>query len=113
MSYNPPTGPPLNWNNKNAGQGSPYGNEARGYAPQPQPNYNQQNYGGWNNQYGPPGPPGGYYQQGSPAPQGGYTQQQPQPQYYVQQQPKKDNNSNCLMGCLAAMCLCCTLDAIF
>ncbi|RKP28927.1 hypothetical protein METBISCDRAFT_28661 [Metschnikowia bicuspidata] len=112
MTYNPPTGPPLNWDNKNAGQGGPYGNEARGYAPQPQPNYNHQNYGG-NNHSGPGGPPGGYFQQGPPPPQGGYYQQQPQQQYYVQQQPKKDNNSNCLMGCLAAMCLCCTLDAIF
>lgn len=113
MSYNPPTGPPQNWDNKNSGgynQGPPQQDQSRGYAPQQQPNYQQQNYGGYNQQ----GPPqGNYYQQGPPPQQGGYYQQPPQQQYYVQQQPKQDNNSNCLMGCLAAMCLCCALDAIF
>lgn len=56
---------------------------------------------------GPP-PQGGYgYPQG-----GGYYQQQPQQQYYVQQK-RSSGNENCLMACLAGMCICCTLDMLF
>ncbi|KAM9940053.1 hypothetical protein OXX80_000480 [Metschnikowia pulcherrima] len=113
--YNPPTGPPPSWDAKNAEapHGAPPTNVSRGYAPPQQPNYQQQAYQQGYNQggYGQGGYSQGGYQQGPP--QGGYYQQQPQQPYYVQQQKPSNNNSNCLMGCLAAMCLCCTLDAIF
>ncbi|SGZ53448.1 CIC11C00000000713 [Sungouiella intermedia] len=108
-NYNPPTGPPPNWDDKQ--QSAPLGNQSqtdRGYAPPQQPHYQQQGYGGGYGQQGPP--QGGYYQQGPP--QGGYYQQQPQQQYYVQQQ-KSSSSNGCLMGCLAALCMCCTLDALF
>lgn len=107
MSYNPPTGPPPNWESKeqNSSAPAPQGEQSRGYGGQQQPYYQpQQGY-----QQGYNGPPQQGYYQGQP--QGGYYQQQPQQQYYVQQ--KKSNNNDCLMGCLAAMCVCCTLDAIF
>ncbi|KAI8077536.1 hypothetical protein BDF21DRAFT_421249 [Thamnidium elegans] len=32
---------------------------------------------------------------------------------YVQQQPQKKEDSSMCLGCLAAMCFCCALDAIF
>ena len=32
---------------------------------------------------------------------------------YVQQQPRSGGNDSCLMGCLAALCVCCTLDMLF
>ena len=31
---------------------------------------------------------------------------------YVQQQPRSGGNDSCLMGCLAALCVCCTLDML-
>lgn len=112
--YNPPTGAPPNWSQ----QPQDHQNYS-GYAPQAQPAYNQQTqdrgFGGYHQQGYQPPPPQGYYQQpgqyGAP-PQGGYYQAQPQQPMYVQQQ-KTSDNSSCLMGCLAAMCLCCTLDMIF
>ena len=61
------------------------------------------------NAYGPPPPQGGYYQQQPGG--GGYYQQQQQPMY-VQQQPRSGGNDSCLMGCLAALCVCCTLDML-
>lgn len=63
------------------------------------------------------GQQGGYYQQGPP--QGGYYQGPPPQGYYPQQQPvyvqqqRGLNSDGCLMGCLAALCACCVLDAIF
>lgn len=124
-NYNPPTGPPPNWsdskgqtNNNNASAGG-QGETSRGYAPPLQPQYQQQGYGGYQQggqqggYYQQQGPPqGGYYQQQGQQ-QGGYYQQQPQQQYYVQQKKSGGGSEGCLMGCLAAMCLCCTLDAIF
>lgn len=109
--YAPPTGAPPNWSNNN-----------QGYVPQAQPSYNnQQQDRGYHQQgyqqqgYGAPPPQQGYggYQQGygAPPPQQGYYQQQQQPMY-VQQQ-KTSNNEGCLMACLAALCVCCTLDMLF
>ncbi|QLQ80347.1 hypothetical protein HG537_0D03480 [Torulaspora globosa] len=69
-----------------------------------------------------------------PPPQQQYYQQYPQPQYqqqpqypqyyqqqpphqqqpiYVQQQPPRSGNEDCLTACLAALCICCTLDLLF
>lgn len=98
--YNPPQGPPPTFS-QNEG----------GYAPQSQPQYNadtQDRGFGYHHQqgYGQ----GAYYQQPAYPPPGGYYQQQ-QP-VYVQQQPTS-NNDDCLMACLATMCVCCALDAIF
>lgn len=120
-NYNPPTGAPPNWDAKAPSHPPPGSNGqlSRGYVPPLQPNYQQQQgygQGGYNQGYNQ----GGYggYQQGPPQgyqqgpPQGGYYQQQPQQQYYVQQK-KSNNNEGCLMGCLAALCMCCALDAIF
>lgn len=118
QEYAPPTGAPPNWSSSNNDSGH------GGYVPQGQPAYSQQTqlrgYGGHQQQGYQQGYPQqgyqqgyqqqGYQQQGYPPQQGGYYQQQ-QPMY-VQQKPQSNNNS-CLMGCLAAMCLCCTLDAIF
>jgi len=57
----------------------------------------------------PPQGYGGYGQQGPPQYGQNYG---PAPQYQQPaQQPQKDHS--CLMGCLAAMCVCCALDAIF
>lgn len=120
-SYDPPTGAPPNWSQGN--------NSSGGYVPQAQPAYGQQTqdrgwggngghqaYGqqGYGQQgYGQQGyGQQGYGQQGY-GQQGGYYQQQPQQPMYVQQQSSSGGGQSCLMGCLAAMCLCCTLDAIF
>ncbi|KAK6197434.1 uncharacterized protein RJT21DRAFT_3527 [Scheffersomyces amazonensis] len=111
--YNPPTGAPPNWGNEGGQQG---------YVPQAQPSYNTQQqdrgYGGYQQQQGYGGgyPPqqgyGGYPPQqqgyGGPPPGGYYQQQQP---VYVQQQPQRDDS--CLMACLGALCICCTLDMLF
>ncbi|GAA5814518.1 hypothetical protein MFLAVUS_008015 [Mucor flavus] len=72
------------------------------YTPPPgQPQYQQQGYGQPQQSYQPQ-----QYQQP-------YYQPQPVPQtVYVQQPQKKEDSSMCL-GCLAAMCFCCALDAIF
>ncbi|KAG7664793.1 uncharacterized protein J8A68_001675 [[Candida] subhashii] len=106
--YQPPTGAPPSWSQGNN----------TGYSPQAQPVYNQQTqdrgYGGYPQQGYPPPPPQGYYQQpgyGAPPPQG-YYQAQPQQPMYVQQQ-SSSNNEGCLMACLAALCICCTLDMLF
>ncbi|KAI5950687.1 hypothetical protein KGF57_004235 [Candida theae] len=105
--YNPPQGPPPSHSPGGAG-GS--------YVPQSQPQYSaatQDRGFGYHQQqgYGQGPPPNAYYQQQQAyPPQGGYyPQQQPM---YVQQQ-RTNNNNDCLMACLAAMCICCTLDAIF
>ena len=76
-------------------------NDTRGYPPQQQQQYYQ----------APPQQQPQYYQQ--PQPQ--YYQHQPAPQQpiYVQQQAPQRGNEDCLTGCLAAMCLCCTLDMLF
>lgn len=127
--YNPPTGAPPHWNNGSKESGPAENHESsRGYAPTLQPSYqqqgyqqqgyqqqpqgyqqHQQGYGGYQQGYNQ-GPQQGYSQGGQ---QGGYYQQQPQQQYYVQQQKQGGGNESCLMGCLAAMCVCCALDAIF
>ncbi|KAK9458497.1 uncharacterized protein V1516DRAFT_682580 [Lipomyces oligophaga] len=103
-NYGPPSGPP------------PGMNSDRGYPSQPQQAYGgqggyypQQQQGGYYN-----GPPqGGYYngpQQGYP--QQGYQGQQQPNTVYVQQQPQRSDSDGCLMGCCAALCVCCTLDAL-
>ncbi|CAH2353411.1 cysteine-rich and transmembrane domain-containing protein [[Candida] railenensis] len=114
QEYTPPTGQPPSWSE--AGGSS---NNHAGYVPQAQPSYNQ-NYQqrGYQPQY-QQGPPQGYYQQqqGYPPQQGGYPPQQGG--YYQQQQPvyvqqqRQSNNDGCLMACLAALCICCTLDVLF
>ncbi|DBB04414.1 hypothetical protein WJX82_000078 [Trebouxia sp. C0006] len=70
-------------------------------------------------------PPQGYPQQQYPAqgvPQQGYVQQQyppqqnygPQPMYQQGVAPARTNNdATCLTACLAALCCCCAMDAIF
>ncbi|KAK9477652.1 hypothetical protein V1514DRAFT_110697 [Lipomyces japonicus] len=116
--YAPPPGPP-------PGHPDYQSQSDRGFYPQqPQPAYGQNNYYG--GQQGYPQQQGGYYpqqQQGGyypPPGQGGYPpQQQPYQQQpgnvYVQQPPQKQgpDTSDCLMGCCAALCVCCALDAIF
>ncbi|KAI5956173.1 hypothetical protein KGF54_000648 [Candida jiufengensis] len=121
--FNTPEGPPPTFNQSQSSQ--PPQNKSSNYVPQPQPQYNHQQQDrafGFNNHhqqqgYGQGPPPNAYYQHQQPhygqqyghPPQGYYPQQQPM---YVQQQ-KSSNNSDCLMGCLAAMCICCTLDMMF
>ncbi|RLV90501.1 hypothetical protein JA1_004537 [Spathaspora sp. JA1] len=105
--YVPPTGAPPNWSQGNAG-----------YVPQQQPSYNPQTQDrGYHQQpgYGAPPPQQGYYQQpgyGAPPPQQGYYQQPSQQPMYVQQQTSSKNDT-CLMACLAALCVCYTLDVLF
>jgi hypothetical protein len=128
--YIPPTGAPPSWAQDQSGQGA---KSSSGYVPQAQPSYNahdqDRGYGGQGGQGGyqqqgyggyPPAAPqqlgyGGYpqqQQQGYPPQQQGYYQQQQQPMY-VQQKLSGTLNQGCLMGCLAALCLCCTLDMLF
>ncbi|CCC71858.1 hypothetical protein NCAS_0I01900 [Naumovozyma castellii] len=74
----------------------------RGYPPQQQqpPQYYQQ-------------PPQQQYYQPQQQPQYYQQQQQPQPQpVYVQQQAPQRGNEDCLTGCLAGLCICCTLDML-
>ncbi|CAI4998214.1 CFC_HP_G0099550.mRNA.1.CDS.1 [Saccharomyces cerevisiae] len=89
--------------------------QERGYPPQQQQQYyqqqqhpgyyNQQGYNqqGYNQQ--------GYNQQGYN--QQGYNQQGHQQPVYVQQQPPQRGNEGCLAACLAALCICCTMDMLF
>ncbi|KAI5958739.1 uncharacterized protein KGF55_005738 [Candida pseudojiufengensis] len=122
--FNTPDGPPPAFSqSQNQSSNQNHGNSS--YVPQAQPSYNTQQqdraFGYHHNQpqqgYGQGPPPNAYYQHqpgyGQPPyghpPQGYYQQQQPM---YVQQQ-KSSNNNDCLMACLAAMCVCCTLDMIF
>ncbi|RCK65802.1 hypothetical protein Cantr_01623 [Candida viswanathii] len=112
--FDKPSGPPPNYGNQNQSKSS-------NYVPQAQPNYSlqTQDRGMFHSNQPQQGyyqqhpPQQGYYQQGPP--QGQYYQQ---PQYqqqpmYVQQQPRNDGNETCLMACLAALCVCCTLDMLF
>lgn len=110
QEYNPPTGQPPSWSQATGGGNS-------GYIPQAQPSYGHQDqqrgYGGYPQQGYPQQHQGGYYQQQGYPPQqqqGYYQQQQPM---YVQQQRQGGGSEGCLLGCLAAMCMCCALDAIF
>ncbi|KAI5967152.1 hypothetical protein CANMA_003209 [Candida margitis] len=115
--YNAPQGPPPSFNQSQGASGSAGGS----YVPQSQPQYNadtQDRGFGYHQQqgYGQGPPPNAYYQQqpgygggGYPQQGGYYPQQQPM---YVQQQ-RSSNNQDCLLACLAALCVCCTLDAIF
>lgn len=110
MDYKAPTGAPPEWGN-NGGQQHPQqlyqGNGTEGDRGM-FGHHQQQQYGG-----GYP-PQQGYYQQ----PQQGYYQQ-PQQGYYQQQQPVyvqqqgRSSSDGCLTGCLAALCVCCTLDMLF
>lgn len=120
QEYQAPTGAPPSWNQGGLTSGG-------GYVPQQQPAYtpndqdrgiggfgghHQQGYGGGYQQGGYP-PQGGYggHPQGGYPPQGqGYYQQQ-QPMY-VQQQ-RGGGSEGCLMACLGALCICCTLDMLF
>lgn len=122
QEYQAPTGAPPSWNQANLTSGG-------GYVPQQQPAYtpndqdrgfggfgghHQQGYGGGYQQggYPPQGGYGGGYPQGGYPPQGqGYYQQQ-QPMY-VQQQQRGGGSEGCLMACLGALCICCTLDMLF
>ncbi|CAL9735338.1 hypothetical protein MOSE0_H03620 [Monosporozyma servazzii] len=72
--------------------------QERGYPPQQQqpPYYQQQQQ------------PQYYQQQQQPQ----YYQQQPQQPIYVQQQAPQRGNDDCMTACLAAMCICCTLDML-
>ncbi|GME84616.1 unnamed protein product [Ambrosiozyma monospora] len=110
MSYQPPSGPPVD----NKGSAADYYNSAPSYdqtrgAPQqqyyqqPPQGYGQQPQQGYGQQ-----PPQQYYQQQ----QQPYYQQQQQP-VYVQQQKPQSNNNDCYMACMATLCVCCTLDALF
>ncbi|KAL6944691.1 hypothetical protein ACO0RG_001436 [Hanseniaspora osmophila] len=113
QQYTRPSGPPQQQH-----QYSQTETHDRGYAPQQQyyqqqqpqqQGYSQQGY-----------PQQGYQQQGYPQqgyPQQGYQQQgyyqQQQQPMYVQQPKPTNNNQDCLTACLAAMCVCCTLDMLF
>ncbi|CDK24416.1 unnamed protein product [Kuraishia capsulata CBS 1993] len=105
--YKSPSGPPPNWQNQQSGSNADFYNETPTTRGVPQGNYYQQQPQQGYYQQGPP--QGGYYQQQQPM----YYQQQQQPVYVQQQQPAQGNNADCLTACLAGMCLCCTLDAIF
>lgn len=111
-SYAPPSGPPPSGSyNQDRGFGG-----QQGYGG----GYQQQGYGGGYQQGGYQ--QGGYpqqggYQQGYPQQQGGYYQQGGYPQQqqpmYVQQQKTSSGSGGCLAACLGALCICCTLDALF
>ena len=103
--YSRPSNPPPS----STHQGS---TQERGYPPQQQQQYYQQqpqqqpgyyNQQGYNQQ--------GYNQQGYN--QQGYNQQGQQQPVYVQQQPPKKGNEGCMTACLAALCICCTMDMLF
>lgn len=123
-SYDPPTGAPPNWSGQDGGHTAAAGGGG-GYTAQSQPQYNQQTqdrgyggggYGGGYQQQGyqQQGYQQGYQQGGYPPQQGGYYNAQPQQPMYVQQQrPSGDAGGSCLMACLAALCVCCTLDMLF
>jgi len=107
--YQPPTGAPPNWSN----------NDLSGYSPAPAaPAYSSQTQDrGWGGghhyqQQGYQQYPQQGYQQGYPQQGGGYYAQQ-QPVYVQQQHPSGGGGEGCLMGCLAALCVCCTLDMLF
>lgn len=116
QEYKPPTGQPAGWSE----------NQQGGYSASAVPAYNSQTqergWGGHSQQQGYPqqGYQQGYQQQGYPQQgyqqgypqQGGYYNQQ-QPQYTVQQQRPSGGGGGCLTGCLAALCVCCTLDMLF
>lgn len=112
-NYDPPTGAPPNWSAQ--GNGASAGG---GYQAQSQPQYNQQTQdrgygGGYGGGYQQGYQQQGYQQQGYPQ-QGGYYNAPPQQPMYVQQQrPSGGGSEGCLMGCLAALCVCCTLDMLF
>ncbi|CAI5759945.1 unnamed protein product [Candida verbasci] len=107
--FNAPEGAPPTYNTNQNHQNS--------YVPQQQPSYNAQTqdrgFLGHQQGYGQPPPPQNYggYQQGGYQQYPQYYQQQQQPMY-VQQQ-RTSNNESCLMACLAAICICCTLDMLF
>lgn len=121
QEYQAPTGAPPSWSQSQS-QSAPGGHSGGGYVPQQQPAYNSQNQdrGFGHHQQGYGGPPQGYggyppqgygHQQGYPPQgQGYYQQQQPM---YVQQQRGGGGGESCLMGCLGALCICCTLDMLF
>ncbi|AOW05696.1 hypothetical protein B0I72DRAFT_133020 [Yarrowia lipolytica] len=114
--YGAPAGPPPIYGNQRGNDGYyDQGYQQQGY--QQQGGYNQ----GYNNQGGYY-PQQGYqqgYNQGYPQQQAGYAAPPPQPMYaqqpvYVQQQsPQRGGQDDCLMACLAAMCVCCTLEMLF
>ena len=81
-----------------------YGGSKQQYHQQ-QPQYQQPQYQQQRGQ------PPQYYQQ----PQQPQYYQQPQQQQpiYVQQQAPQRGNEDCMMACLAAMCMCLTLNVIF
>ncbi|KAI6699381.1 protein CYSTEINE-RICH TRANSMEMBRANE MODULE 13-like [Syzygium oleosum] len=56
-------------------------------------------------------PPPGYPAQGYPAQ--GYPPQQGYGQPYYVEQPRQRRDTGFLEGCLAALCCCCLLDAVF
>ncbi|CDR42346.1 CYFA0S09e01640g1_1 [Cyberlindnera fabianii] len=104
QDYAAPSGPPPS-QQYSAPNGPPPSDGDRGFG-----GFGQQQYGGQQGYYQQGPPPQGYYQQGPPQ-QGYYQQQQP---VYVQQQPQKSSgSSDCCMACLGALCICCTLDALF
>lgn len=107
-------------------QGYQQGYSQQGYSQQgySQQGYPQQGYQGYPQQYGsgPSGYQSGYqpgYQPGYPPQQGygGYGQGQQYGGYqqqpiYVQQQRSGMQQDDCLLGCLGALCVCCTMDAL-
>lgn len=99
QTYQAPSAPPPGFQQSDRGVQDYNRPPQQAYGQQPQQGYYQQ---------GPPQQ--GYYQQGPP--QQGYYQQQ-QPVYVQQQQPQRDNSNDCCMAYLAALCICCTLDALF
>ncbi|CAD6608728.1 XXYS1_4_G0045470.mRNA.1.CDS.1 [Saccharomyces cerevisiae] len=97
QSYSRPSAPPPGYETASRGY-APSQSQQNYYPPQQQQQYHQQQPQ--------------YYQQQQPQ----YYQQHPQhPQQpiYVQQQPASSGNEDCLAGCLAGLCLCCTLDMLF
>ncbi|CAK9441510.1 uncharacterized protein LODBEIA_P53780 [Lodderomyces beijingensis] len=111
--FNSPEGPPPNFQQSQQQNSS--------YVPQAQPSYNNQtqdrgmfssNQPHYQQGYGQGPPPNAYYQHQPQYGGGGHYYPQQQQPMYVQQQ-RTDNNNDCLMACLAAMCICCTLDMIF
>ncbi|CUM64639.1 uncharacterized protein PRCAT00002248001 [Priceomyces carsonii] len=139
-NYAPPTGAPPNWSSSNSGsktqsgyvpQAEPsyanhsdhathsgdnrgFGGSNQGYGGgYQQGGYQQGGYQHGGYQQGGYPQQGGYYQQGGYPQQGGYQQggYQQQPMYV--QQNRSSGTEGCLAACLAAMCICCTLDMLF
>ncbi|KAI9308550.1 hypothetical protein BJ944DRAFT_260010 [Cunninghamella echinulata] len=105
--------PPPSYGSPQPGQANAYPPQNASYAPPQNASYG--GGGGYQQPYQPyQQTPQQHYQQPQYHQQQGHYQAQAPPNtVYVQQQPNKSNNDAMCMGCLAALCFCCAMDAIF